>query len=106
MDVRCEPKSNDIKNQLSAVIIAVRDDVLENKVNPDALDCLVFRTMRCNFELMSIGQHLRITWDPLSIDPDIDVDEIPWTFAYALDEVTGYLSKSAASKTEDDDNED
>lgn len=101
-----DPKSNDIKNQLSAAIIAVRDDVLENKVNPDTLDCLVFRTMRCDFEPMSIGQHLRITWDPLSIDPDVDVDEIPWTFAYALDEVTGYLIKSAANKKENDDDED
>lgn len=77
--------------------------MLENKVNPDALDCLVFRTMRCDFEPMSIGQHLRITWDPLSIDPDIDVDETPWTFAYALDEVTGYLNKHAAIKPEDND---
>ena len=98
-----DPQSNDIKNQLSAAIIAVRDDVLENKVNPDSLDCLVFRTMRCDFELMSIGQHLRITCDPLSIDPNTEVNEIPWTFAYAVDEVVGYLNKAAVSKTEDDD---
>ena len=96
-----DPQSNDIKNQLSAAIIAVRDDALENKVNHDSLECLVFRTMRCDFELMSIGQHLRITCDPLSIDPNTEVDEIPWTFAYALDEVTGYLNKHAAIKPED-----
>ena len=101
-----DPKSNDIKNQLSAAIIAVRDDVLDNKVNHDSLECLVFRTMRCDFELMSIGQHLRITCDPLSIDPDIDTSEIPWTFAYALDELIDYLNKSAANKTENDDDED
>lgn len=98
-----DPQSNDIKNQLSAAIIAARDAVLENKINPESLDCLAIRAMRCDFELMSIGQHLRITCDPLSIDPDIDIHEIPLAFAYALDEVLNHLDKSVTIKPEDND---
>ena len=98
-----DPQSNDIKNQLSAAIIAARDFTINNDDNTNDIDRLVMITMHCDFELMSIGQHLRITCDPLSIDPGINIHEIPLAFAYALDEVLSHLDKSAAIKPEDND---
>ena len=97
-----DPQSNDIKNQLSAAIVAARDFTINNDDGTNDIERLVMITMRCDFELMSIGQHLRITCDPLSIDPGIVIREIPLAFAYALDEVLNHLDKSAANKPEDD----
>ena len=107
-----DPHSYDIKSQLCKAIIAAREDIF-SRFDETYPDHAVAESMRCDFEMMCIGQRLRITSDPTSVNPKLascPTTRIPDAFARTLRRVLYYLEKgrneSIECNTMKEDNDD